>query len=44
VKFGRKPKLTLQQIGHARKSIHDGERREDTAALLNVDRPRFAKP
>ena len=38
VKFGRKPKLTPQQIGHARKLIDDGQRREDVAALLNVDR------
>jgi DNA invertase Pin-like site-specific DNA recombinase len=38
VKFGRKPKLTPQQIGHARKLIDDGQRREDVAALLNVNR------
>ena len=38
VKFGRKPKLTPQQIDHARKLIDEGERREDVAALLNVDR------
>ena len=38
VKFGRKPKLSPQQIAHARKLIDDGERREDVAALLNVDR------
>src|ERR1700686_2844234 len=38
VKFGRKPKLTPQQIIHARKLIDAGERREDVAALLNVDR------
>jgi DNA invertase Pin-like site-specific DNA recombinase len=38
VKFGRKPKLTPQQITHARKLIDTGERREDVAALLNVDR------
>ena len=38
VKFGRKPKLTAQQIKHARKLIGDGQRREDVAALLNVDR------
>ena len=38
VKFGRKPKLTRQQIDHARKMIDAGERREDVAALLNVDR------
>jgi DNA invertase Pin-like site-specific DNA recombinase len=34
----RKPKLTRQQIAHARKLIDDGQRREDVAALLNVDR------
>jgi DNA invertase Pin-like site-specific DNA recombinase len=38
VKFGRKPKLTPQQKAHARKLIEAGERREDVAALLNVDR------
>jgi DNA invertase Pin-like site-specific DNA recombinase len=38
VKFGRKPKLKPQQIAHARKLIDAGERREDVAALLNVDR------
>jgi DNA invertase Pin-like site-specific DNA recombinase len=38
VKFGRKPKLTAQQIDHARKLVDAGERREDVAALLNVDR------
>jgi DNA invertase Pin-like site-specific DNA recombinase len=38
VKFGRKPKLTPQQKAHARKLIDDGERREDVAALLNVNR------
>jgi DNA invertase Pin-like site-specific DNA recombinase len=38
VKFGRKPKLTPQQKAHARKLIDAGERREDVAALLNVDR------
>jgi DNA invertase Pin-like site-specific DNA recombinase len=31
-------KLTRQQIEHARKLIDAGERREDVAALLNVDR------
>src|SRR5487761_2498475 len=31
VKFGRKPKLTPQQIDHARKLIDAGERREDVA-------------
>ncbi len=36
VKFGRKPKLTPQQIGHARNLIAAADRREDVAALLNV--------
>jgi DNA invertase Pin-like site-specific DNA recombinase len=38
VKFGRRPKLKPQQIAHARKLIDGGERREDVAALLNVNR------
>jgi DNA invertase Pin-like site-specific DNA recombinase len=38
LKLGRKPKLTRQQVDHARKLIDDGKRREDIAALLNVDR------
>ena len=38
VRFGRKPKLSAQQITHARKLIDGGERREDVAALLNVNR------
>ena len=38
VKFGRKPKLSPAQIEHARKLIDEGRRREDIAALLNVDR------
>jgi DNA invertase Pin-like site-specific DNA recombinase len=38
VKFGRKPKLTAQQKTNARKLIDTGERREDVAALLNVNR------
>src|ERR1035437_2361799 len=37
-KFGRKPKLSAKQIAHARKLIDDGQRREDVAALLNVNR------
>ena len=37
VKFGRKPKLSAKQIDHARKLIDSGQRREDVAALLNVD-------
>src|SRR5271168_1536973 len=31
VKFGRKPKLSRQQIAHAQKLIEDGQRREDVA-------------
>jgi DNA invertase Pin-like site-specific DNA recombinase len=31
VKFGRKPKLSQQQIDHARKLLDDGQRREDVA-------------
>src|ERR1039458_4179957 len=38
VKFGRKRKLTTQQIIRARKLIDEGQRREDVAALLNVNR------
>ena len=38
VKFGRKPKLTSHQKAHARELIDAGERREDVAALLNVNR------
>jgi len=38
VKFGRKRKLSAQQIDHARRLIDTGQRREDVAALLNVDR------
>ena len=38
VKFGRKPKLTPQQVEHAREQIDKGKRREDVAALLRVDR------
>ena len=37
MKFGRKPKLTRQQINDALKMIDAGERREDVAALLNVN-------
>jgi DNA invertase Pin-like site-specific DNA recombinase len=36
--FGRKRKLTARQIYHARNLIDNGQRREDVAALLNVDR------
>src|ERR1700726_4040165 len=38
VKFGRKPKLTPQQIDHARKLIEGGQRNEDVAALFKVNR------
>jgi DNA-binding phage protein len=38
MKFGCKPKLTPQQITHARKQIDKGKRREDVAALLRVNR------
>jgi DNA invertase Pin-like site-specific DNA recombinase len=38
VKFGRKPKLSPEQIEHARDQIQKGKRREEVAALLNVDR------
>ena len=38
MKFGHKPKLTPQQIAHARKLIDDGQRREDVTALLIVNR------
>jgi DNA invertase Pin-like site-specific DNA recombinase len=38
VKFGRKPKLTPEQIAHARKQIEAGQRREDLADLFKVNR------
>src|SRR5450759_3067791 len=38
VKVGRKPKLSPEQIDHAREQINKVKRREDVAALLNVDR------
>lgn len=38
VKFGRKPKLTPQQIDHARKLIDAGEDRQKVAALFKVGR------
>jgi DNA invertase Pin-like site-specific DNA recombinase len=38
VKFGRKPKLSPQQITHARELIDKGEARHHVADLLNVDR------
>lgn len=38
VKFGRKPKLTAQQIAHAKQQIENGAHIQDVAALLNVSR------
>lgn len=38
VKFGRKPKLTPQQISHARDLVENGEARQHVADLLNVGR------
>jgi DNA invertase Pin-like site-specific DNA recombinase len=38
VTFGRKLKLTPEQIDHARKLIDKGEARQDVAGLLNVGR------
>jgi DNA invertase Pin-like site-specific DNA recombinase len=38
VKFGRKPKLTRQQIAQARKLIATGERPEDVAVSFKVGR------
>ena len=38
VKFGRKLKLTPQQIAHAREPIDKGEARHHVAVLFNVDR------
>lgn len=38
VKFGRKPKLSAEQIEHARKLIEAGESRQYVANLLNVGR------
>ena len=38
VKFGRKPKLTRQQIDQARKPITAGERPEDVAETFKVGR------
>jgi DNA invertase Pin-like site-specific DNA recombinase len=38
VKFGRKPKLTPQQITHARQQIDQGQTVQEVAALLNVHR------
>lgn len=38
VRSGPKPKLSRQQIDHARKLIEDGKRREDVADLFKVSR------
>jgi DNA invertase Pin-like site-specific DNA recombinase len=38
VKFGRKPKLTRQQIEHARKLIEKGDDRQEVADLFKVNR------
>ena len=38
VRSGPKPKLSRQQIEHARKLIEEGQRHEATAALFNVSR------
>jgi DNA invertase Pin-like site-specific DNA recombinase len=38
VKFGRKPKLTLQQLSQARKLLAQGERPEDVAESFHVGR------
>jgi len=38
VKFGRKPKLTPQQIAHAQKLIEGGQHRGDLAGLFKVSR------
>jgi DNA invertase Pin-like site-specific DNA recombinase len=38
VKFGRKPKLSGQQIGHARKLISQGEAPQSVADILRVSR------
>ncbi len=38
VKFGRKPKLTPQQIDHARELIDKGDAHHHVADLFNVSR------
>jgi DNA invertase Pin-like site-specific DNA recombinase len=38
VKFGRKPKLTRQQITHAARLIDEGQSHEDVASLFQIDR------
>lgn len=43
VKLGRKPKLTAQQIGHAREMIEKGESPAHVARLLSVARSTLYK-
>lgn len=38
VRMGRKPKLSPQQVTHARKLIEQGERHDTVAQSLNVSR------
>ena len=38
VRMGRKPKLSLQQVAHARKLIEQGEHHDTVAQSLNVSR------
>jgi len=38
VKMGRKPKLTTQQIEHAKKLLEQGEHHDKVTQLLNVSR------
>ncbi len=38
VKFGRKPKLSSEQIDHARDQIEGGKTAQKVTALLNVGR------
>jgi hypothetical protein len=41
VKFGLKQKLMPRQITRAQKMIDEGQRREEVAALLNLNRATF---
>jgi Enterobacteriaceae phage serine recombinase len=43
VKMGRKPKLSPQQIAHARKLLDQGEHPSDVARLLKVSRRTVAR-
>jgi len=38
IKFGRKPKLTAQQLAHAHELLDKGESRQYVADLLRIDR------